>query len=190
MIYQSIYLFASALVLAFLEVQIEGKHGWASKLPTWRPGRTWYDRLFRVFTSGKELTGYHLGVFGFAALFLHYPFFTGTEWSLQQEAWTVSIFLLFSAVWDYLWIIINPHYGVWKRQPKKDVWWHKKWIGPFPIDYYLGVFFSLAVLAPWWWEGWIDYVVLREWGIMFGIFVLGTFLTLLFVEIFRGDVDR
>jgi len=40
MLYQSIYLFVVALVLAFLEVQIEGKHGWASKLPTWKPGET------------------------------------------------------------------------------------------------------------------------------------------------------
>jgi len=190
MLYQSIYLFVVALVLAFLEVQIEGKHGWAAKLPTWKPGETWYARFYRVIMSGKELTGYHLGIFGLAALFLHYPFFIGTVWSWQNEAWVISIFLVFSAVWDYLWIIINPHYGVIHRRPKKDVWWHKKWIGPFPDDYYFATIFSILILAPWWWGEWFKSDVLREWGIMYGTFVAGTVITLLLVEIFRGDIDR
>ena len=189
MLYQAIYLFIVALVLAFLEVQIEGKHGWASKLPTWKPGEVWYARLYRRVMSGKELTGYHLGIFGFVALFLHYPFFAGTGWSWFAEARVISIFLLFSALWDYLWIIINPHYGVWKRRPKKDVWWHKKWIGPFPDDYYFAVILSLAVIAPWWWGEWLDAPVLCEWSKVFGIFVLGTIITLILVEIFRGDID-
>ena len=31
-----LYFFAIAFVLAQLEIQIEGPHGWAEKLPTWR----------------------------------------------------------------------------------------------------------------------------------------------------------
>lgn len=190
MLYQSIYLFVVALVLAFLEVQIEGQHGWAAKLPTWRPEGKWYAKIFGFFLGGNELTGYHIGIFSLVLLFLHYPYFYGTQWSWFNEAWTFSIFFLFSAIWDYLWIIINPYYGVWRRKPRKDMWWHKRWWGPFPEVYYTGTLVSLAVLTPWWWGEWSNPSVLREWGIMFGIFVLGTSLTLLFVEIFRGDIDR
>ena len=140
--------------------------------------------------SGKELTGYHLGVFGFVVLFLHYPYFSGSAWSWRSEAQTVSVFLLFSAVWDYLWIIINPHYGVIRRRPKQDVWWHKKWIGPFPVDYYFAAILSVAILAPWWWGQLLNAPILREWGMLFGIFVGGVIITLILVELFRGDVDR
>ena len=49
------YFFLIAFILAHLEIQIEGPHGWAEKLPTWRwdsPGvRRWF---------GKPVTGYHL----------------------------------------------------------------------------------------------------------------------------------
>jgi uncharacterized membrane protein YiaA len=65
--------------------------------------------------------------------------------------------------------------------------WHKHWWGPFPRDYYIGTFLSLAVISPLWWN---NYVVLSEWGIMFGVFVVGTVLTLVVTEVVRGDVER
>ena len=74
MFYQALYLFIAAFVLAYLEVQIEGQNGWAGQLPTWRPKGKWYARFYERFMGGKELTGYHIGVFGFVLLFLHYPF--------------------------------------------------------------------------------------------------------------------
>ena len=49
------YFFLIALVLAHLEIQIEGPHGWAEKLPTWR----WDSRRIRRW-FGKPVTGYHL----------------------------------------------------------------------------------------------------------------------------------
>lgn len=183
---QPIYLFIFALVLAYLEVQIEGRDGWAAKLPTWRGGDRWYGRLFRKFMGGKELTGYHIGVFGIVFLFLHYPFFSGgLNWSTTGELWTLSQFFLFSVVWDYLWIIINPHYGVIRRRPKNDVWWHKHWWGPFPRDYYFGIALSFAVLYPIW-----SKETLREWGMLMGVFILGTVLTLIITELTRGDIKR
>lgn len=35
----NLYIFIMATVLAILEIQIEGKHGWAKNLPTWRPSK-------------------------------------------------------------------------------------------------------------------------------------------------------
>jgi len=180
----ALYLFISALVLAYLEVQIEGKHGWARKLPTWRPGG-WIAHAYKRFMGNKELTGYHIGVFGMVLLFLHYPFAAGTQWSPLAEAWTLSIFFLFSVVWDYLWIIINPHYGVIRRRPKDDVAWHEHWWGLFPRDYYFGVLLSLVVLVPWWTE-----FVYLQWLELFGVLITGTIMTLILVELVRGDIKR
>ena len=186
MFYQALYLFITALILAYLEVQIEGQHGWASMLPTWRPKGKWYADLFERVMGGKELTGYHVGVFGFVLLFLHYPYL-GLAPTLGQELGVLSLFLLFAVVWDYLWIIINPHYGVVRRRPQNDVTWHRHWWGPFPRDYYFGILLSAAVLFPVW-RG--NLVVLKEWGMVFGVFAAGTILVLIITELVRGDIER
>jgi len=185
-ILHALYLFIFSLLLAFFEVQIEGKDGWAARLPTWRPQRGWYARFYKKMMGGKELTGYHIGVFGLVFLFLHYPFFAGgILWSVEEELWVISTFLLVSVVWDYLWIIINPHYGVIRRRPRHDVSWHRVWWGPFPRDYYFGVLFSALVLYPLW-----SVQVCREWGILLGVLAAGTLVTLLVTESVRGDVQR
>lgn len=186
MIQQSIYLFITALVLAYLEVQIEGQHGWASRLPTWK-SEGLAGQVYKKIMSGKDLTGYHLGVFAFVLLFLHYPFLAGREWSIGQELWVLSQFFLFSAVWDYLWIIINPHYGVITKRPRDHVWWHKRWWGPFPRDYYYAVILSVLALSPLWYH---NQDVLTDWVKMFGVFLIGVILTMAVVEMERGDIRR
>lgn len=186
MFYQALYLFIAAFVLAYLEVQIEGQYGWASQLPTWRPKGKWYANFFERCMGGKELTGYHVGVFGFVLLFLHYPYL-GLAPTWGQELWVLSLFLLFAVVWDYLWIIINPHYGVVRRRPQSDVTWHRHWWGPFPRDYYFGILLSAVVLYPAW-RGNMD--ILKEWGIVLGVFAAGTILVLIITELVRGDIER
>ena len=54
-----LFLFAYALLFALAEIEIEGAHGWAEKLPTWYRVTPRYARLFGLFLSGKPLTGYH-----------------------------------------------------------------------------------------------------------------------------------
>ena len=49
--------FASALSFALLEIQIEGRAGWASNLPTWRIENQWTRRFF----SARPLTGVWAG---------------------------------------------------------------------------------------------------------------------------------
>ena len=59
------FLFVLALILAELEVQIEGPAGWAEKLPTWRAKEgKWYSKGFQKMLSNKPMTGYHLAMFG------------------------------------------------------------------------------------------------------------------------------
>lgn len=155
-----IYLFILALLLALLEVQIEGKHGWALNLPTWRPHKSrWYTRWYARVMGGKELTGYHLAMFGFVLALLHFPFFVGLSWSWQAELWTISLFFLFDILWDFLWFILNPHYGL-HRFKASYISWHKKWTGPLPLDYVSGILLSFVLLLP---IALSDTYILFEW---------------------------
>lgn len=80
----NIYLFIMAVVLAIVEIQIEGQHGWAKNLPTWRPDSTkWYAKLYGKMMSGKDLTGYHLSMFIFVFMILNLPYVFGL--SLTKE---------------------------------------------------------------------------------------------------------
>lgn len=176
---QVVYLYFLALALAFLEVQIEGEQGWARQLPCWRPkGTRWFSRVFSKVMSGKELTGYHIGVFSFAALVLHIPYVWGVPWSVAGELGTISIFFLFVVVWDLLWFVINPHYGILKFHPGCAVW-HKTWIGIAPIDYYGAIVLSFLFYALNVYQGKAEYM---EWFVMVGYFVAFLGLTVILTE--------
>ena len=76
----SIYLYVIAMWLALFEIQIEGKYGWAEKLPCWRPrANSFLYQTYRKLMNHKDLTGYHLGINGLILLFLHIPFFANSD---------------------------------------------------------------------------------------------------------------
>ena len=144
---QILYLYLLALVLAFLEVQVEGQHGWAAQLPTWRPHEhRWYARAYRKFMGGKEMTGYHVAVFLFSFLMLHLPYVWGLRWHLAGELQTLSLFFLFIGVWVFLWFVINPHFGI-RKLSAGHISWHKTWVLGLPIDYYVSLILSLLFFA-------------------------------------------
>lgn len=175
-IIQAVYLFVLALVLAILEVQIEGPHGWAEKLPSWRPkAGHWSGRFYSWLTGGKPLTGYHLSIFGFLLVVLHLPFVWGVRWSGRGELAVLSMFFLVAATWDFLWFAVNPHFGL-KKFKAIHIWWHQKWLGPWPLDYYLALVLSVLLYLPLA----NNYVVnLVEWLKIFGVFLAGCALTIL-----------
>lgn len=172
----SVYLFVLALVLALLEIQIEGPHGWAEKLPCWRPDPDSF--LEKAFSKliGKPLTGYHISVFTLVFITLHFPFFTGTKWSISEELWTISILLLYSVFWDFLWFVWNPYYGL-KKFSSSAIWWHKNWLGPVPVDYLngTGASFLLSIIGG----------RSREWGITVTVFLALTFLNCVISQFLR-----
>ncbi len=131
------YLFLIVLTLAALEVQIEGRHGWMKKIPTWRIK----SKLFGFFMGGKELTGYLFYTLLLLILFFHFPFLGGAMWSFAAEIEIISLLVLFSVFWDFLWFVINPYYGI-NRFKKQYVYWHKKWFLGVPLDYIRGIFIS------------------------------------------------
>lgn len=142
-----LWLLVLSVVSALMEIQIEGKDGWAAKLPTWRFGPQW----IKVILNGKVVTGYHLYYMLLCMLFFHFPIlFTGFSW--LQEAMTLSLYFTYTVIWDFLWFALNPAFG-WKRFSKENIWWFAKWIGHFPDDYYFnltlaGCFAALCGMLP------------------------------------------
>jgi hypothetical protein len=131
-----IFLFAvltAATVFALAEVQIEGKNGWASALPTWRLDNSWTCLLM----GGRPLTGYHLYMHLFLLVLLHVPY------ALQILAPTAalelrifSFLILFWVAEDLLYFGLNPAFG-WRRFSKRYIWWHPNWWWIFPREYWI-----------------------------------------------------
>lgn len=85
------YFFFIAFILAHLEIQIEGPHGWAEKLPTWRWDSPAVRRWF-----GKPVTGYHLCLVTCILLFLHVPQFYDGSW--EREADLLAMFFILTGL--------------------------------------------------------------------------------------------
>ena len=129
-----VFLLATSWLFALVEIHIEGPHGWATSLPTWRV----QNRVTRLFYGGKPLTGYHLYVQLFVLVMSHAPLLIGVHaptWA--GEARVLSFFILFWILEDWLWFVLNPAYGIRKFR-KEHVWWHAKdWWWIMPRDYWI-----------------------------------------------------
>ena len=117
-------------VFGLLEIQIEGKHGWAAKLPCWRREKGFIVKL----CGGRPLTGYHTYMIIFVFLMFHFPFlFAGWEW--RNELLILGLLYEFFLIEDFTWFVFNPAYGI-RKFKKGEIWWHTSWWGPVPSMYY------------------------------------------------------
>ncbi len=139
-----IYMVILAVILAFWEIQIEGKNGWAGNLPCWRIKTGWVVKLL----GGRPLTGYHICLNIFLVFVLHVPIFF-TAWSWRLESLLLGFLIGILLVEDFLWFVFNPYYGLKNFKPGK-IWWHKKWLGPVP-DYY---WFTAIIVGLLFYLGW------------------------------------
>ncbi len=180
---QPIYVFILALILAILEVQIEGAHGWAKNLPTWRANpNKWYAKIYMKVMEGKEMTGYHLSLFSMILLLFHFPFVSGVSWSIANEISTLIIFLFFIIVEDYLWFVVNPYFTV-KNFKGNHLFWHQKWLFKIPRDYWTATLASLALALLknyYYCPGYI-----YDWLIMFAIMWGLTIIAKTLIKIFK-----
>lgn len=119
-----------AFIVAKLEINIEGKDGWASSLPTWRV-KNWFTRLF---WGEQPYTGYHFWLLMLVLAFIHYPFVVGLPWKLSTELAFLAAFLLATVLEDFFWFWLNPHFGL-KKLNKVHAHWHIDWIGKVPRLY-------------------------------------------------------
>jgi len=147
MVGRILFLFAYALMFAAVEIEIEGPAGWAAGLPTWFRVKTRAARLYGRLMRGKPLTGYHAVMFVLPAWSFHLGFVSGVGWSWAAEAATLSAYLAWVVTWDFLWFVLNPHFG-WRRFQPADVWWHRApWLARFPLDYWGALVASVALAA-------------------------------------------
>lgn len=131
-----------AFVIAKLEVNIEGKHGWAEKLPTWKKK----NKLVTLFLGkNKPLTGYHLWLIALVTIIFHIPFLF-IPWTLSIELVVLSFIIFTMLMEDFLWFVVNPYFNI-KEFNKHGMEWHKEWIGPFPRFYYIFLAIFLILLA-------------------------------------------
>ncbi|PIR69475.1 MAG: hypothetical protein COU47_02770 [Candidatus Niyogibacteria bacterium CG10_big_fil_rev_8_21_14_0_10_46_36] len=131
-----LFIAITAIVAALLEIQIEGSAGWAKNLPTWRSNpKKWHGKMFRLLFNQSDVTGYHIAFWAFVLTAYHGPLFWDVAWSISLEADILTGFLIFWVLEDFLWFVFNPHYGIRKFNPRY-IPWHKRWIGPFPVQYY------------------------------------------------------
>jgi len=140
------YLFAYSLVMALVEIEIEGEHGWAAKLPTWKRTTGAAARLWGFMLHGKPLTGYHAFMLPVPLFAFHLGFLEGQPWSWPAEARAIASYFVWTVEWDFLWFVFNPAFG-WRRFRRGEVWWHGRWIGRLPVDYVQAMATSFVITA-------------------------------------------
>ena len=128
---------------AMTEIQIEGPHGWASSLPTWRIEN---HPLLDIFWGGRAMTGYHAWVFTFMFLVFHLPHAVLGSFSLRIEARCLGSLMFFWIIEDFLWFVCNPAFGIARFAPQ-SIPWHKHWILGMPTDYLVFVLVGAVLLA-------------------------------------------
>lgn len=138
-----VWLAVVSYVFAKVEIHIEGEHGWAAKLPTWRIEKHW---MLDLFWGGRPLTGYHAWVFPFIMLVFHMPFFMTGVWSWALELRTLGALAIFWTLEDFLWFALNPAYGL-KAFNRARIPWHPRWVGGLPVDYWVMALIGLAAVA-------------------------------------------
>ena len=142
---RTVLLWLWAFGLGCIEIEIEGGHGWAERLPTWYLRRGKLGRAYAVVMGQRPLTGYHVFAFTIPLVILHLPFGFGLDWSWSAELSQLGIFFALAVIWDYIWFVNNPAYTV-RRFRRENVWWFQvPWIWRFPLDYYTGIGVSIAL---------------------------------------------
>lgn len=135
-------LIAAAAFFALLEIQVEGRAGWASNLPTWRVENRWT----RLLLGSRAITGYHVYAHLFVLVALHLPFALGlAPLTWQAEARVLAFLILFWILEDFLWFVFNRDFGI-ARFTREHVWWHAPaWWWIMPREYWIFAPIGLAL---------------------------------------------
>lgn len=120
----------TAGLLSKVEINCEGKHGYAAKLPVeWRIENKW----LRSLIGG---TSYHLYMGLFLLVFLHSVVFIIDAWSLKAEFLILSFLAFVTVAEDFLWFVLNPHFGIRKFKRECIPWFTDRWLWIAPLWYF------------------------------------------------------
>ncbi len=135
-----LYILIFGIFLALLEIEIEGEHGWAKNLPTWRKTKNNAPLGFL-----RNITGYHLTL-NLMILALNHIFFIGLYGytGIVDELFILWFTAFLIIYWDFLWFILNPHFTIQKFEKEHIPWYtDSRWIMWFPLDYWYGIGISV-----------------------------------------------
>ena len=153
------FIYLYAFLYALLEIEMEGKEGWAKNLPT------------PVFLG--EFTLYHVLMNIIVVLTILKVYF-------HQLADTANS-IFFIAAWflieDFMWFVYNPFFTL-KKYTKKDIWWHARqpWFLGIPIHNWIG----LAVMGISYYFSKNKQFLLSSFGWMFIFVVIGILIAPLY----------
>ena len=142
------FIFAFAVVFALIEIEIEGKHGWAAKLPTAR-NVVGHLTLYHVYMVSLAI----LVVSGFVYFRERQPCSTVVQKQQQQQQQS-SLYMvakiavhviLYLLLQDFLWFVLNPHYTLTGYQ-SEAIGWHGGWLGGLPLFNFVGLGVVVTVL--------------------------------------------
>jgi hypothetical protein len=122
-----------AALIALWEIQIEGKHGWAQNLPTWR-SKNPLKKIFNI----PDITGYHTYFFLFLIVVFHLPYLGGLPVTFKSELIIIQSFIATLLLEDFLWFVFNPAWGA-KTFFLKEIPWHPIKIFGLPKNYWMSV---------------------------------------------------
>ena len=120
MISTALYITIYAILFSLLEIEAEGKHGWANKLPT-PPA---------LFT----LTTYHVIMNIMVIFTLVYSLYPNNIYTMIF--YIVAWFL----IEDTMWFMLNPHYTIHEYK-RENIWWlnGQNWYMGMPLQNYIGL---------------------------------------------------
>lgn len=127
-----LFLSVAAMLFALLEIQIEGKHGWAEDLPTWKRRNPLHD----LIPWPRYLTGYHLYFWSFIFVLMHFAYFLSAPLNLKNEIAVLEAYSFLLLLEDFLWFVLNPRWGL-KKFLTHDAPWHTHKIFYVPKVYWL-----------------------------------------------------
>ena len=132
-------------VLAMVEIQAMGIHGWAASLPTtWRIES---HALLDWCCAGRPFTAWHAWLLGFLVIVVHLPAALLGAWSAKLEARALGTLALLWVARDVWWFALNPASGFSALTPERATW-IKHWFLHLPADWW--IYTTLGGLLLWW----------------------------------------
>ena len=150
----AIFVVFVSMIYAMIEIELEGKHGWAKTLHT-----------VHITKDRKSLTYYHLLMFIFIFSMFYVIFALKQKYmTIKNSLYIFTIVLSFFMLEDMYWFILNPHHSFFNRNNSD---WHVS-VGKVPILYIVIPIVTILI------NFCIGYGKTFAWNIL--IFIIGTLI--------------